>query len=178
MHLFALFTAVLTLVNLVHGWGIVGHEVVATIAEVLLFPSTLQAIKDAHLLPPPSPINPRAGHLAALAGWPDRVRGTPYGWSTRLHYANAVGDWPPRNCSLGGGWKDDHNVLTAMAMRKSCDSTAVGGRRRVSKLFSSTERKALTFRFASIDGAYSDSSISTGRDDHVTSRIELERCDG
>lgn len=71
----------LPLLPLAHAWGVVGHEIVATIAQIHLFPETKQAIK---LLVPSS------GHLAPIAAWADRVStllllwSVGWGWAERL----------------------------------------------------------------------------------------------
>lgn len=90
-------------------WGVVGHEVVATIAQVHLFPAAQEAVKA---------ILPRSrGHLAPDAAWADRIRGIPaYRWSGQLHYTGAIGDYPPDKCRFGAsGWKSEHDVLHAVS---------------------------------------------------------------
>lgn len=54
----------LPLLPLAHAWGVVGHEIVATIAQIHLFPETKSAIRL---------LIPTSGHLAPVAAWADRV---------------------------------------------------------------------------------------------------------
>ncbi|GAA6009126.1 hypothetical protein JCM11491_005760 [Sporobolomyces phaffii] len=117
----------------VDAWGFAGHSIVATIAEIHLHPSVLAYVRSgrAALLPEYA-----HGHLAPVASWPDRIRMVPEyrGWSGELHYASVVGDHPPEVCAWpqddgthevpvgvvgtadeGQGWKNEHDVLHAIA---------------------------------------------------------------
>lgn len=82
-------------------------QVVATIAQIHLFPSTVEALK---LLLPSS-----NGHLAPIAAWADRVRGVPaLSWTGELHYTSPTSDHPPEVCSFAQ-FKTDHDVIHAIS---------------------------------------------------------------
>lgn len=121
--------SLLSLALSVHAWGAVGHETVATIAQIHLHPSAKLAL--AAVLPPYA-----NGHLAGIATWADRVsvvgvregsgeanpaarqiRMIPaYRFSGELHYTSPLEDYPPKACFFGErGWKTDHDVLHAIA---------------------------------------------------------------
>jgi hypothetical protein len=63
---------------LVQAWGAVGHEIVATIAQIHLHNSTRQALSS--MLPASQ------GHLAPIASWADRVRSSRY----RVHHRSSL----------------------------------------------------------------------------------------
>lgn len=65
----ALFLLLVSSIPLVLGWGAVGHEIVATIAQIHLQDHARETLRD--LLPYSS------GHLAPIASWADRIRGIP-----------------------------------------------------------------------------------------------------
>ncbi|ORY88313.1 S1/P1 nuclease [Leucosporidium creatinivorum] len=108
MHLLPLLLPLFALPT-AYSWGAVGHEIVATIAQIHLHQPAQQALQ--HLLP-----NSK-GHLAPIASWADRLRGLPYySWSGELHYTSPLGDWPPSKCHFGDeGWKTTHDVLHAIS---------------------------------------------------------------
>ncbi|SCV69378.1 BQ2448_2398 [Microbotryum intermedium] len=109
MRSFLVYLASLTsLAPLVYAWGVVGHEAIATIAQIHLHDEARLAIKAAL---------PDSGHLGFIASWADRIRGSPqYRWSGELHYTSPLGDYPPSACHFGEeGWKTDHDVLHAIA---------------------------------------------------------------
>ncbi|WVF71544.1 hypothetical protein IAT40_006352 [Kwoniella sp. CBS 6097] len=89
-------------------WGAAGHEMVATIAQIHLHPSTKE--KLCNILPPEAKC-----HLAPVAAWADQVR-TRYRGTAPMHYVNAIEDHPPDHCSFGeAGWvNEDVNVITAI----------------------------------------------------------------
>lgn len=64
--LFSLAFFVSFLCSSVQAWGVVGHQVVATIAQIHLHESTRKAV--ARLVPEYA-----NGHLAPIAAWADRV---------------------------------------------------------------------------------------------------------
>lgn len=86
-----------------------GHEIIATIAQIHLHPSTRQ--KLCHILPPEAKC-----HLAPIAAWADQVRGR-YRGTAPMHYINAIRDHPGDHCEFGEhGWlNEDINVLTAIS---------------------------------------------------------------
>ncbi|KAJ1302318.1 hypothetical protein OPQ81_001134 [Rhizoctonia solani] len=88
------------------GWGMFGHQITATIAQIYLLPSTREAICG--ILPGTYKCN-----LAGVASWPDEIRqDESYQNYSRLHFVNANDDDPPKNCSFGhSGWKDEQNIL-------------------------------------------------------------------
>ncbi|SGY76043.1 BQ5605_C005g03463 [Microbotryum silenes-dioicae] len=109
MRSFLLFLASLSpLTPLVLAWGAVGHETIATIAQIHLHDGAREAVKA---------LLPGLGHLGPIASWPDRIRGLPqYRWSGELHYTSPLGDYPPSTCHFGDeGWKTEHDVLHAIA---------------------------------------------------------------
>ena len=111
-----------------HAWGIVGHEIVATIAQIHLHASAKEALL--HVLPVGD-----KGHLAPIAGWADRVRMVGASWtglrrlelmepsqvsayrfSGELHYTSPLEDYPPSTCFFGQrGFKTEHDVLHAIS---------------------------------------------------------------
>ncbi|KAF8329465.1 phospholipase C/P1 nuclease domain-containing protein [Cantharellus anzutake] len=102
----ALFAPAVASVHSVVGWGVVGHQIVATIAEIFLTANSRSAIST--ILPPET-----NGHLAPIAAWADRVKNPS---TAPLHFANGVGDWPPSQCSFGtNGWTDpQRNVFVGI----------------------------------------------------------------
>ncbi|KAH8116171.1 phospholipase C/P1 nuclease [Phellopilus nigrolimitatus] len=90
-------------------WGAAGHEIVATIAQIHLHPSTVEQLCD--VLPQYADC-----HLAPVAAWADKVR-MHMRWSGTLHYVNGIGDHPSQHCVFGDeGWAGSpgHNVLGAV----------------------------------------------------------------
>ncbi|KAK9895009.1 phospholipase C/P1 nuclease [Cystobasidium minutum MCA 4210] len=88
-------------------WGVAGHQIVATIAQIHLHPSTRKAVAD--ILPEWT-----NGQLAKIAAWPDRVRGQ-YPWSGQLHYVTPLApEHPPDSCAWSGAFKTQLNVLNAI----------------------------------------------------------------
>ncbi|WWC89367.1 uncharacterized protein L201_004290 [Kwoniella dendrophila CBS 6074] len=89
-------------------WGAAGHEMVATIAQIHLHPSTKQKLCD--ILPAEANC-----HLAPIAAWADQVR-TRYRNTAPMHYVNGNNDHPPEHCEYGEhGWvNEDVNVITAI----------------------------------------------------------------
>ncbi|ORY34053.1 S1/P1 nuclease-domain-containing protein [Naematelia encephala] len=109
MRLFLTTIAIASLLPTVLSWGAAGHEIVATIAQIHLHPSTRQ--KLCGILPPEARC-----HLAPIAAWADQVRNR-YRGTAPMHYVNAKSDHPADHCEFGEhGWMDeDVNVLTAIA---------------------------------------------------------------
>lgn len=101
----------------VYAWGAAGHEIVATIAEMHLYPTVLPTICSI-LYPPSSPTSSEGSaedcNLASIATWADKVR-YHMRWSAPLHYVGGKGDHPPQTCVYpgDGGWagREDINVL-------------------------------------------------------------------
>ena len=90
-------------------WGAAGHEIVATIAQIHLHPSTIEQICE--ILPEYADC-----HLAPIASWADKVR-MHMRWSSSLHYVNGRGDHPAQRCVFGEeSWMGTpgHNVLSAI----------------------------------------------------------------
>ncbi|WVR06980.1 hypothetical protein IAU60_004017 [Kwoniella sp. DSM 27419] len=103
-------------------WGAAGHEMVATIAQIHLHPSTKQKLCD--ILPP------EAGcHLAPVAAWADAVRNR-YRGTAPMHYVNAKQDHPGDHCEFGEhGWmNEDVNVVTAIQNFTRAVMDGKGGR--------------------------------------------------
>lgn len=98
---------------LVHGWGSEGHEIVATIAQIYLHPTTHNAAcriiqQDA---------NAGSCHLAGVATWADEIKQQPeYKFSKQLHFIGAVDDFPSKSCIFPGprGWNSELNVVSGI----------------------------------------------------------------
>jgi hypothetical protein len=95
---------------------ILGHEVIATIAQVHLHPSALPKICTILNYTSPDPSKPLC-HLAPVATWADKYR-YKMRWSASMHYIGAVDDYPSKKCVFPGprGWAGtkDINVLAAI----------------------------------------------------------------
>ncbi|CAE6490197.1 unnamed protein product [Rhizoctonia solani] len=101
------------------GWGMFGHQITATIAQIYLLPSTREAICS--ILPGTYKCN-----LAGVASWPDEIKqDSSYKNFATLHFVNAEGDKPPNQCVFGEkGWKNDHNILNGIVdMARDVTST-------------------------------------------------------
>ncbi|KAI0084711.1 phospholipase C/P1 nuclease domain-containing protein [Irpex rosettiformis] len=105
----------------VYAWGAAGHEIVATIAQIYLHPSTLNTVCE--ILDPGSSLraSPTSTpcYISRIASWADKVRRQPkYRYTASLHYVGAVDDHPSQTCAFPGarGWngKQDQNVLGAV----------------------------------------------------------------
>jgi len=104
----------------VYGWGAAGHEVVATIAQMHLFPGVLPTICS--ILYPPSELSTDSESaaecgLAYVSTWADKFKYR-MRWSAPLHYVGGKGDHPPQTCVFPGdqGWAGtkDKNVLAGI----------------------------------------------------------------
>ncbi|EJT51979.1 hypothetical protein A1Q1_06785 [Trichosporon asahii var. asahii CBS 2479] len=102
-------------------WGAAGHEIVATIAEIHLYPEVKE--KLCHILPPEAEC-----HLAPVAAWADTVRGR-YPGTGPMHYVNPKEDNPGTHCTFGEhGWiNEDVNVLTAIVNKTEALRGGGGG---------------------------------------------------
>ncbi|WVQ80652.1 hypothetical protein IAT38_002757 [Cryptococcus sp. DSM 104549] len=89
-------------------WGAAGHEMVATIAQIHLHPSTRAKLCD--ILPAEANC-----HLAPIAAWADTIRNR-YRGTAPMHYVNPKLDHPQDHCEFGEhGWiNEDVNVITAI----------------------------------------------------------------
>lgn len=114
-------TTILASTPAAHAWGGAGHEIVATIAQVYLHPSTLANVCD--ILYPDSSLQHSSAsppcYISRIASWADQVRRQPrYRHTASLHYVGAVDDHPSQACEFPGaaGWngKRDQNVLGAI----------------------------------------------------------------
>ena len=87
---------------------IIGHEIVATIAQIYLHPSVPPTLCNILLDESPN------CHLAPIANWADKFKSQML-WSAPLHYVGAIDDFPPNECAYPGlnGWsgKKQINVL-------------------------------------------------------------------
>lgn len=105
--LFAM-TAAIDMIPTTLAWGAAGHEIVATIAQIHLHPTTLPKLCSIlNFTSNPNPNEPEC-HLAPIATWADRVRYLPqYRWTASLHYVNGKDDYPSETCAFpgSGGWK-------------------------------------------------------------------------
>ncbi|KDQ52794.1 hypothetical protein JAAARDRAFT_162321 [Jaapia argillacea MUCL 33604] len=92
-------------------WGPEGHQIVATIAQIHLFPSTLSTICS--LLNPSSSSPTISCDLAPLATWADEIKvNSTWNWAAPLHYVGAWDDHPGDTCVFPGpgGWNGNKNV--------------------------------------------------------------------
>ncbi|GAA6063204.1 hypothetical protein JCM10212_006837 [Sporobolomyces blumeae] len=128
----------------VSAWGFAGHSIVATIAEIHLHPSVLEYVRSpaSALLPEYAKghLAPVASWPDRIRMVPEYR-----GWSGQLHYASWLGDHPPETCAwpsddgseevpietrraseengapvergqrMGSGWKNENDVLHAIA---------------------------------------------------------------
>jgi hypothetical protein len=93
---------------------IAGHEIVADIAEIYLFPSTLTNLRD--ILP-----SYAKGHLGPVAAWADQIKYRNR-WSSAMHYVNGVGDHPGNHCVFGEkGWQGTPGINLLGAIRNTTD---------------------------------------------------------
>ena len=94
----------------------IGHEIVATIAQIHLHPTVLPSLCTILNYSSPDPNEPQC-HLAPVSTWADRFK-YKMRWSAPLHYVNAPDDHPPQTCAFPGsrGWqgKPGGNVLGAI----------------------------------------------------------------
>lgn len=97
-------------------FSIIGHEIIATIAQIHLHPSVFPTICTILNYSSPNPDEPQC-HLAPVAAWADNIK-YKMRWSAPLHYINARDDYPPHTCAFPGprGWagKQGGNVLGAI----------------------------------------------------------------
>lgn len=93
----------------------VGHEVVATVAQMHLHPSVMPILCDI--------LNYKGDcHLAPVATWADKVRGLPqYRWTGPLHYIGATDDYPSETCAFPGekGWEGRRNINVLSGIRNT-----------------------------------------------------------
>lgn len=99
-------------------WLSVGHEMVATIAQIHLHPSVLPKLCAILNWTSTNPNEPEC-HLAPIASWADRVRRQPeYRWTGPLHYVEGKDDYPSETCAFPGknGWLNGPiNLLNGIA---------------------------------------------------------------
>ena len=94
-----------------------GHEIVATIAQIHLHPTVLPTVCAILNFTSHNPNEPQC-HLAPISTWADtfkyRMR-----WSAPLHYVNALDDYPPQTCAFPGdrGWAGRKGVNVLGAIR-------------------------------------------------------------
>ncbi|KAI9065606.1 phospholipase C/P1 nuclease [Trametes sanguinea] len=108
----------------VHAWAAVGHEIIATIAQIhlpkpvlslvcdILHPTLNHSTSSQDAAAPPC-------HLAPISTWADAVRSRPeYRYTVPMHYINSVDDAPPHSCQFPGpnGWigGPTQNILAAL----------------------------------------------------------------
>ncbi|KAF8122839.1 phospholipase C/P1 nuclease domain-containing protein [Boletus edulis] len=109
------FVLAVALIPHTYAWGTVGHEVVATIAQMHLHPSVMPklcAILDYD----------GECHLAPVAAWADRIRRVAkYRWTGPLHYINAVDDYPSATCAFPGprGWQGRTHINVLNGIRNT-----------------------------------------------------------
>lgn len=96
---------------------VAGHEIVATIAQIYMLPSTMSTLCAILNMPY------ETCYLAPIASWADRIRGFPvYRWASTLHYVNPLGDHPSEVCTFGEeGWVGHEGVNVLGAIRNTTD---------------------------------------------------------
>lgn len=97
-----------------YGWGAAGHEIVATIAQIHLLPSTLRVVCDLLGVVPSDDSEAtlrRQCHISSVATWADRDK-YKMRWSAALHYVGAVDDHPSGSCLFPGegGWAGSKGI--------------------------------------------------------------------
>lgn len=113
----SLFT-VAALIPQALSWGVVGHEVVATVAQMHLHPSVLP--KLCAILESDASNYDRSCHLATVAAWADQARREPrYRWTGPLHYIGAKDDYPSTSCAFpgSGGWEGRSHINVLSGIR-------------------------------------------------------------
>lgn len=91
-----------------------GHEIVADIAQMHLFPSTMTALSS--ILPKYA-----KGHLGPVAAWADKIKYANR-WSSALHYVNGIGDHPGNRCVFGEqGWEGKSGINVLGGIRNTTD---------------------------------------------------------
>ncbi|CAE6440652.1 unnamed protein product [Rhizoctonia solani] len=106
----SLTISLVSLISPTWGWGMSGHQITATIAQIYLLPSAREAV--CNILRPTYKCN-----LAGVAAWPDEIKQDhSYDAYSNLHFVNAEGDDPPHKCIFGElGWKSEFNILKGIA---------------------------------------------------------------
>ncbi|OSD08727.1 phospholipase C/P1 nuclease [Trametes coccinea BRFM310] len=108
----------------VHAWAAVGHEIIATIAQIHLPKPVLSLVCDIlhpslNLSDSPKDAAAPPCHLAPISTWADAIRTRPeYRYTAPMHYINSVDDAPPHSCQFPGpnGWmgRPTANILAAL----------------------------------------------------------------
>lgn len=96
----------------------IGHEIIATVAQMHLHPSVMPILCDI--------LNYKGNcHLAPVAAWADRIRGLPqYRWTGPLHYIGATDDYPSETCAFPGerGWEGRRNINVLSGIRNTTNT--------------------------------------------------------
>jgi len=93
MQVTALLVAAAASVPSVYGWGALGHQTVALLAQQYLLPETISAVQE--ILNDTTPI-----YMGRIALWADQFRTTPAGrFSAPFHFIDASGT-PPGTCGV------------------------------------------------------------------------------
>lgn len=102
-----------------YSFGIKGHEIVTTIAQIHLHPTVIPKLCTIFNYTSTDPSTPQC-HLAPFATWADRVRFN-YRWSAAMHYVGAVEDHPSDVCAFPGGkgWEGKENINVLSAIRNT-----------------------------------------------------------
>ncbi|KIJ29270.1 hypothetical protein M422DRAFT_37004 [Sphaerobolus stellatus SS14] len=106
--------ALVQLVPQVAAWGAAGHEIVADIAQMHLFPSAREALCS--VLPDYAKCQ-----LGPVAAWADKIKYRNR-WSSELHYVNGIGDHPGNHCVFGEeGWMGKPGINLLGGIRNTTD---------------------------------------------------------
>lgn len=93
MQVTALLVAAAASVSSVYGWGTLGHQTVALLAQQYLLPGTISAVQE--ILNDTTPI-----YMGRIALWADQFRTTPAGaFSSPFHFIDSSGT-PPGTCGV------------------------------------------------------------------------------
>ncbi|KAF9556308.1 phospholipase C/P1 nuclease [Agrocybe pediades] len=111
------FTVLIPILSYLDGataWGAVGHEVVATIAQMYLHPTVLPKLCEI------LDFAPGECHIASVATWADQHR-MQMRWSASLHYVGALDDYPSKTCAFPGsrGWAGSRQINVLDGIRNT-----------------------------------------------------------
>lgn len=117
-------------VIMVHGWGRIGHQVVAEVAWSLLDNATQQIIQDTLQGEPTidSICSKPCSPLTFVADWADTARHSqPFRWSESLHFIDILNDQLPSKCNNTLQKKDWDPICSFVPSRDCPDQFCVYG---------------------------------------------------
>ena len=115
-----LLVAAAAFVPSVYGWGALGHQTVALLAQQYLLPETISAVQE--ILNDTTPV-----YMGRIALWADQFRTTPEGkFSSPFHFIDAAGT-PPGTCGVAiSDCPEEGCVVSAITNYVSCDGPECG----------------------------------------------------